>query len=153
MQRFNERKPGVEMGKRISIEPGQTIEVLNYPFVRTVFHGFDNDGPYVDDSWRPGCDADTDDDGRYFQADALGAMLLEVVQVVKLPGGFAPRVFYARRWRDPDGKVFGKRRCRVTTTSAFAKLMKGYRHDFYLDGELVWPAAGILPNQPPKGEG
>ena len=37
----NKRKPGVEMGKRVSFEPGQTIEVPNYPFVRFVFHGFD----------------------------------------------------------------------------------------------------------------
>ena len=138
------------MGKRISFEPGQTIEVPNYPFVRFVFRGCDNDGPFSDDGWRPGCEKDVEEGGVDYAADGLGAMLLEVVQVVKLPGGFAPRVFYVRRWRDPDGKVFGKRRCRVTTTSAFAKLMKGYRHDFYLDGEIVWPAAGLLPNQPPK---
>jgi hypothetical protein len=100
---------------------------------------------------RPGCEKDVEEGLVDYAADGLGAMLLEVVQVVKLPGGFAPRVFYVRRWRDPDGKVFGKRRCRVTTTSAFAKLMKGYRHDFYLDGEIVWPAAGLLPNQPTEG--
>ena len=141
------------MGKRISFEPGQTIEVPNYPFVRFVFHGCDNDGPFVDDGWRPGCEIDTNDEGvRDYSADALGAMLLEVVQVVSLPGNFAPRVFYVRQWRDPDGKVFGKRLCRVTTVSAFSKLLKGYRHEFYLDGEIVWPAAGLLPNQPPKGE-
>ena len=149
--KINPRKPGVEMGKRISIEPGQTIEVPNYPFVRFVFHGFDIDGTFSDDGWRPGCEKSVEEGLVDYAADGLGAMLLEVVQVVKLPGGFAPRVFYVRRWRDPDGKVFGKRRCRVTTTSAFAKLMKGYRHDFYLDGEIVWPAAGLLPNQPTEG--
>ena len=140
------------MGKRVSFEPGQTIEVPNYPFVRFVFHGFDIDGTFSDFGWRPGCEKSVEEGLVGYAADGLGAMLLEVVQVVKLPGGFAPRVFYVRRWRDPDGKLFGKRRCRVTTTSAFAKLMKGYRHDFYLDGEIVWPAASLLPNQPKNGD-
>ena len=43
------------MGKRISFEPGQTIEVPNYPFVRFVFHGCDIDGPFSDDGWCVNC--------------------------------------------------------------------------------------------------
>ena len=35
------------MVKRNSFEPGQTIEVPNYPFVRFVFHGCDIDGPFL----------------------------------------------------------------------------------------------------------
>ena len=128
------------MTKKLAYEPGQVLEVKNYPFTRFVFHGFDIEGPFSDDGWRPGCETDTNDEGvRDYSADALGAMLLEVVQVVSLPGNFAPRVFYVRQWRDPDGKVFGKRLCRVTTVSAFSKLLKGYRHEFYLDGELFHP--------------
>ena len=129
------------MTKKLAYEPGQVIEVKNYPFSIATFHGFDiDDGPFVDDGWRPGCEIDTNDEGvRDYSADGLGAMLLEVVQVVSLPGNFAPRVFYIRQWRDPDGKVFGKRLCRVTTVSAFSKLLKGYRHEFYLDGELFHP--------------
>ena len=61
------------------------------------------------------------------------------MQVVMLPGKFSSRVFYVRRWRDPDGKEFGKPRLRVTTTAAFAKLTKGYRHPYLLDGEEVFP--------------
>ena len=140
------------MGKRVSFTAGQTIEVSNYPFVRTVFEGYDIDGPYSDIGWRPGCDRDTGDDGQCdYAADGLGSMLIEVVQVVPLPGGFMPRVFYVRKWRDPDGKVFGKRRCLVTTTSALAKLAKGYRHDFWLDGEPFVPTCACQ-DQPPKGE-
>jgi len=126
--------------KKPSFSDGQMIEVPEYPFVRTVFIGYDDRGEYPDEGWRPGCDRDVDDDGRAtFGADALGAMLLEVVQVVTLPGKFASRVFYVRRWRDPDGKEFGRPRLRVTTTAAFAKLTKGYRHPYFLDGEEVFP--------------
>lgn len=132
--------------KRAGFEQGQQIEVPNYPFVRTVFNGFDEHGEYQEEGWRPGCDKDLCDDGFSWDhsADALGAMLIEIVEVVKLPGGFAPRVFYVRRWRDPDGKEFGKKRCRVTTTAALSKLIKGYRHEFYLDGDLYHPTAGRI---------
>ena len=127
--------------KETGLHPGQVIEVAGYPFVRTVFEGFDIDGPYQDEGWRPGCNKETGDDFIDFVADGLGAMLLEVVQVVPLPGGFATRVFYVRQWRDPDGKVFGRRQCRVTTVAAFGKLAKGYRHEFYLEDDLVCPTA------------
>lgn len=130
------------MSKKTTYSPGQVIEVKNYPFSLYTFHGFDIDGAFSDVGWRPGCNTDTDEQGGLdYHADALGTMLLEVVQVVSLPGNFAPRVFYVRQWRDPDGKVFGKRLCRVTTTSAFAKLTKGYRHSFWLDGEPFHPRA------------
>ena len=124
---------------------GQVIEVANYPFVRTVFEGYDIiDGQYQDEGWRPGCNKESGDDFVDFVADGLGVMLLEVVQVVSLPGGFAPRVFYVRRWRDPDGKVFGRRQCRVTTVGSFTKQAKGYRYDFYLGDDIIHPTAGVI---------
>lgn len=138
------------MTKRQAFTAGQQITVESYPFVRTVYNGYAADiGEYQDEGWRPGCDrdrspADGIDD---HTADGLGAMLIQVVEVVRLPGGFAPRVFYVRQWRDPDGKVFGKRRCRVTTTSALAKTIKGYRHEFYLDGDLIHPIVGLISMQ------
>ena len=107
--------------KKPAYEPGQVVEVKGYPFVRCVKTLHDFDETWSREGWRPGCEKDIEDGGNVaYAADGLGAMLLEVVQVVKLPNGFAPRVFYVRKWRDPDGKVFGKRRCRVTTTSAFS---------------------------------
>ena len=121
---------------------GQVIEVSGYPFVRTVFNGYDEDrGEYQDEGWRPGCERDADDDGGeiFFGADGFGMMLLEVVQTVALPGNFASRIFYVRRWRDPDGKEFGKRLLRVTSLGSFVKMLKGYRHPFFFDGEEVFP--------------
>lgn len=92
-------------------------------------------------SWRPG--TETVSDGGYdveSAADAMGAMVLTVVDVFK-PGRYPARVFYTRQWRDPEGKVFGKGGLRMTTVPAFLRRTKGYMHDFYLDGELVTGSA------------
>ncbi len=138
---------GDQMSKRPIFTPGQQIVVEMYPFSRVTFVGYDSDGPFSDAGWRPGCDrdqssADGIDD---HTADGLGAMLIQIVDVVQLPGGFAPRVFYVRRWRDPDGKEFGKKLCRVTTVGTLAKTVKGYRHPFFVDGEYVDLRCGIYP--------
>ena len=117
---------------------GDKFEV-RYPFVRTTFpSGFDEDGaPESDEGWRPGCDREGIEDGfggYDYAADAHGQMLLEVISTHK-PGKFLERVFYVRRWRDPDGKEFGKSNLRVTTASSFGRLLKGYRHDYECDDE------------------
>ena len=139
---------GDQMTKKQTFTAGQTIVVEMYPFVRTKFLSWDENGPWEDECWRPGCDKDRLEDGQAdYAADALGAMLIEIVDVVKLPGGFAPRVFYVRRWRDPDGKEFGKKLCRVTTAGTLAKTVKGYRHPFYLDGEYVDLRCGVYPTK------
>lgn len=43
-------------------------------------------------------------------------------------------MFYTRTWIDPDGKAFGKTKCRVTTVPAFRTLAHGYRHQYVLLG-------------------
>lgn len=94
-------------------------------------------GPNTVQSWRPGTQAESDGGyGVQSAADAMGAMLLTVIDVYK-PGRFPARVFFTRQWRDPEGKVFGKGGLRITTVPAFLRRTKGYMHDFYLDGELV----------------
>lgn len=141
------------MKAKTNYTEGQVIEVLRYPFILTKFFVHDPDSPhggFEDEGWTPGCDKDKAENGQEwdFSADGLGAMVLEVVKIVALPGSFQTRIFYVRQWRDPDGKVFGKRRLRVTTKSAFSKIAKGYRHDFYLDGEIVTPTSWGMEGQP-----
>lgn len=108
---------------------GQVIEVP-YPFIWEDYHGLDADGPFTKKSWQPGvhnvmvypdeCEA---------VADGLGAQILTVVSVHK-PGRFPARVFFTRTWRDPDGKKFGKGKCRVMTVEAFRRRARGYREEF-----------------------
>ena len=67
-------------------------------------------------------------------ADAVGTQILTVVSVHK-PGKFPARVFYTRRWRDPDGVEFGKTHLRVTVMQSFRTIVRGYRHDYRMATE------------------
>ena len=111
-------------------QPGQIFTVENYPFVRCVAQIFDFDGIYEREGWRPGCERS----GEYYvgyTADGLGKMVLEVVSAHR-PGKYKERVFYLRRWIDPDGREFGATKLRVKTEAAFTKLLRGYRYEFDL---------------------
>lgn len=128
--------------KSAPLEIGMTYRVA-YPFVRCVAEIPEFDGEHCTvarlSGWRPGCEADQEDTlygSTVLAADAHGEMLLTVVGIYK-PGKYPERVFFVREWKDPDGKVFGKPKLRVTTTAAFRGLLKGYRHDYYCNGEEI----------------
>ena len=91
------------------------------------------------DGWLPGCRLQDPvgawDEGGYV-ADDWGDMLINEVQRVSIPG-YEDRVFYTRQWRDPLGNEFGKRDLRCKGARAFKQMIKGWRHPFYMDGELV----------------
>lgn len=114
---------------------------LPFPFYRDtrVITYRESDGSYagydVEDTWVPGTRREMADMERVdLTADGLGTMTLTVVSVHK-PGKYPTRVFYTRRFTDPDGKTFGKGRLRITTKSAFNQLARGYR----LPHNLVQP--------------
>lgn len=120
----------------MDIIEGQVVKV-DYPFSRTEYTpppGEDGNFNTIL-SWRPGIwylpnghdDADV-------LADGMGKMILSVVSIHK-PGKWPARVFYVREWKTPDGKVFGKQRCKVMAQSAFKGLLRGYRHDFKMATE------------------
>lgn len=118
------------------------VFTVAYPFCEDTWteHYDGDDGPAVDEipTWKPGVRPEASDVGneyshieRWNEADAMGAQILTVVGVYK-PGRYPTRVFYSRQWRDPDGKLFGKAKLRMTTVAAFADLVRGYRHPFEL---------------------
>lgn len=89
------------------------------------------------DGWLPGCMKDTDDYGDIaYAADDWGHMLINEIQRVSIPG-YEDRIFYTRKWRDPLGNEFGKRDLRCKGARAFKKMLEGWRHPFYMDGELI----------------
>lgn len=110
------------------IAPGAVL-CVRHPFVRDVYRAPD---PDVGDApcWRPGTrgEAVAPDDSREV-ADADGAQIITVVDVHK-PGKYPARVFYVRRWRDPDGKEFGSGALRIKTLQAFRRLARGYRFEY-----------------------
>ncbi len=106
------------------------IEIV-YPFTRTTYSPMGPDGVEREESWRPGtyyAATDNMGGGASF-ADGLGLMRVHEVSRHK-PGRYPERVFYTREFIDPDGKVFGKRKLRMTTASAFASMCAGFRHPF-----------------------
>lgn len=123
---------------------GQVFEVP-YPFVQDTWveHYVGEDGPTTDEvpTWKPGPrnEMRTAPYGEEYYpsvADAMGTQVLTVVGIYR-PGRFPTRVFFTRQWRDPDGKVFGKLKCRIATLAAFAALTQGYRFPFEMKEQPV----------------
>lgn len=102
-----------------------------YPFVREMvpdFGGTEAGGEVM--SWRPGTRSEfVYPDDAEAVADGVGSIVLTEVSRHK-PGRYPERVFYVRAWIDPDGRRFGKAALRMTTATAYARLCKGYRHEF-----------------------
>ena len=108
---------------------GREYEV-KFPFVTDIYSGFDEDGPFVKETWRPGCRSEcVYPDDSELVADGEGVMILTIVDVHK-PGKYPERVFYTRKWRDPDGKEFGVGNLNITTTQAFKRRASGYHYAY-----------------------
>lgn len=123
---------------KAEVEIGKTYSV-RYPFVLEEVE-LPPDDPEATQmatvkSWRPGVEWEQQDEGQACGvAEAIGEMLLTVVDVHK-PGRFPTRVFFTRQWKDPNGRVFGKGALRIMTLDAFRRRMRGYLHEFWIDGE------------------
>lgn len=115
--------------KRQIPESGEVYQVP-YPFVRDSTTVWDEEGSSTEPTWKPGTRFIAyGQDDQEAVADGMGKQILTIIDTFK-PGDWPRRVFYMRRWADPDGKEFGKDRCRVTTIHAFRSLVNGYRHPF-----------------------
>lgn len=120
--------PSIDHASTKDIKSGAIFEIV-HPFIRAEVSLFDEtEGKSVAvESWRPGTRAefvlpdDTQD-----VADDEGFQILEVVSLHK-PGKYPTRVFYLRRWRDPDGHEFGKGELRCKSLAAFRLIVRGYR--------------------------
>lgn len=125
-------------------KPGAEIEVA-HPFVREEYHGYDEDGPFKRMSWRPGTRVEpVPPDSAEEVADAIGTQIITVVSVHK-PGRFPSRVFFTRRWRDPDGREFGKTKCHIKTEQALRRRCRGFGYEFSLTTSPVSPSQGEKP--------
>lgn len=125
-------KAEVEIGKTYSVRYPFVLEDVELPPDEP--EAWDKP-PVMTKSWRPGVEFEQEDEGQaYGVAEAVGEMLLTVIDVHK-PGRFPTRVFYTRQWKDPNGRVFGKGGLRITTLDAFRRRMRGYMHEYWLDGE------------------
>jgi hypothetical protein len=112
-----------------------SVHEFKHPFIREIHSEFDGEGIAEGLSWRPGVrmitrGPETSDP----EADGIGTQILTVISVHK-PGKYPERIFYTRRWRDPDGKEFGKGALRVRSAAQFSVLVAGYRHPVVLSDQ------------------
>ncbi|MCP5080007.1 MAG: hypothetical protein GY951_18425 [Psychromonas sp.] len=110
----------------------KTVYSVEYPFYMGD-HSRYIDGEFVpDEVWIPGCKVvDCPPDDAELIADAMGEMILTIVDIYK-PGRYPERVFYTRKWVDPDGGKFGAGKLHITTTPTFKKRTLGYYHEYKL---------------------
>lgn len=120
--------------------PGAFFEA-RYPFVRDTYSGFDGEDYSEISTWKPGTRAvAVGPEDAEMVADAEGSIILTVVGVYK-PGRFPTRVFFTRRWRNPDGHEFGKGSCRMATVSKFYELTRGFRHEYTMAAVAIKQAS------------
>lgn len=105
------------------INEGAVFEVAPFPFVVERARGCDEEGYFEFNTWRPGVSGD--DGFGQKHANGEGAMILTVVAVFK-PGRYPTRVFFTRKWRAPNGKIFGSNALKVATVAWFKQRLRGY---------------------------
>lgn len=110
---------------------------IDYPFIRDTYQALGSEGFSDEQTWRPGVRFESvgpEDCGSV--ADALGSATFTVVAAYK-PGRFPTRVFFTRRFRDPDGREFGKSKLHIVTLDKFRRLARGYQHPFGIGAPLT----------------
>lgn len=120
------------------IVPGQVFTV-RYPFTRAVYQEpqFDEEGSSHTDvpTWKPGgYDWREHDysDRLAAVADGAGELQLTVISVHQ-PGRYPTRVFFTRKWKSPDGKLFGRGKLEVVTIEKFRRTAAGYMHPWVVE--------------------
>jgi len=119
-----------DVGGDMELKIGETYRV-KYPFIMAEHTTVDTDGqPVCTECWRPGTkERFVPPDDTEAIADDEGAMLLTIVDIHK-PGRYPERVFYTRKWEDPDGGVFGATKLHITTTPAFKRRATAFYYPY-----------------------
>lgn len=115
---------------------GEVFTII-YPFVRDTYQSFDKDGIVEVPTWKPGVrfeNVGPEDVGTV--ADGVGKAAFTVVDVFK-PGRFPTRIFFTRKFTNPDGHTFGKGGLHICTLEKFRRLTRGYQHSFGIGEPLV----------------
>jgi len=102
---------------------------VRYPFCRASSEILAEEGVVTVQGWRPGAYAEGEDPfswGSIALADGVGFMVLTVISTHK-PGKYPARVFYTRKWIDPDGREFGRSCLKVLVESKFRRFATGYQ--------------------------
>lgn len=122
----------------MNIQAGDVFEV-DYPFSRSSYIDWSDEDSKPVPCWRPGYWTELEEtfcpysgserDGVSYCCNGWGKMIFEVVSTHK-PGKYPERIFYLRRWRDPNGKEFGKNKLFTVSKGGFTKRLKGLSFEF-----------------------
>jgi len=114
----------------MELHNGQHIRV-KFPFYTGTHEWYAVTGEYYSDYvWIPGCKSEPTASGDHeLVAEGIGEMILKVVDIHK-PGRYLERVFYTRRWVDPDGNEFNAGKLHITTIGTFKRRAAGYYHAY-----------------------
>lgn len=108
------------------------VFTVAYPFRRILYDiGDDEGGIRQVLSWKPGAEfAGENMFGRSVcDAHGEGQQVVTVVSVHQ-PGSFPTRVFFTRKWVDPDGATFGKNALKIKTADAFRRMVRSYAFQY-----------------------
>lgn len=121
-------------------ENGGEVYSAPYPFVMVPTiewsHELNHELP-GEPSWRPGVEFPERGESEAW-ADGMGEVILTVVSRHKPSPKHQERVFYTRKWRDPEGREFGNNKLHVATAQAFGRRKRGWwvSHAFDLTGKF-----------------
>lgn len=139
-----------------TLTEGVTYEAW-YPFKREKYQPHpepvipgDWQGQYTDppeiETWVPGWESEGDGyGGNSYNWHGNGAMLLTVVSLHKPGKAYPERAFYTRQWRDPDGKIFGKKNLRCVSSLALKNWLGGSKTEHLEDERAEVESAWDLP--------
>lgn len=136
-----------------SLAAGETYEI-SFPFKRGEYEPYPDyeepaSGatfcrPKPQSTWIPGWDSGADYYDEWTACEGWGAEIRTVVSVHR-PGHYPERVFYIRQWRDPDGRLFGKKRLRILASRDFRSWARGTRYHRAFTRMRCKPALATAP--------
>lgn len=109
------------------IRVGETY-IVACPFLRQAYRRFDEDGGYVELSWRPGIKwQNIGPEDCSPVAHGWGMVEYRVIDIHKPPHPYPARVFFVRQWVDPSGRRFGHNKLRIMTVDALRRRTRSYQ--------------------------
>ena len=120
---------------KLPLHQGQVVK-FEYPFIHSTWTSYDEDGSAELPCWKPGVRNELIyPDACEVVADGKGFQVLTIISIHK-PGKFPTRIFYTRKWINPDGVEFGTNKLHIKSISFFNKLIKGFGFGGVFDNEV-----------------
>jgi len=121
------------------LKVGDTFKKV-YPFWLFESDGCLMSGPV--ECWNIGCKKSKEGGGQYFppeiffNADAEGFIIYEVLAVTEMPRKYETRVIYTLSFIDPDGKCRNQNKAHIATMTKFNSWINAAHSPYWTDYEV-----------------